>query len=66
MIALFVAGLWLGELRWRHIFLACLVAVAGFVLFAVFQWHPAGYTAVIGAIDIVLILVIFKGDIRLR
>ena len=66
MFVLFVVGLWLGELRWLHILYALLVALIGFLAFAFFGWHPAGYVVVIAAIDIVLILMIFKGDISLR
>jgi hypothetical protein len=43
-----------------------LAAVVGFFVFAVFRWHPAGYTAVLAGIDIMLILAIFKGDIAIR
>jgi hypothetical protein len=66
MLVLFIVGLWLNELRWLHILYALVVALIGFVAFAFFGWHPAGYVVVIATIDIVLILMIFKGDISLR
>jgi len=66
MLVLFVLGLWLEELRWLHIFYALMIAVLGFAAFALFGWHPAGYVVVIALIDVVLILMIFKGDISLR
>jgi len=66
MFILFVVGLWMGELKWSHISCSLLIAVFGFAAFAFFGWHPAGYTAVIAAIDIILILMVFKGDVSLR
>jgi hypothetical protein len=66
LIVLCVMGLHLEELRWSHVGLCILLAIGGLLLFAHFRWPPLAYTVVLAAIDIVLILVVFKGDIRIR
>ena len=66
LLFLLIAGVYLGELRGGHVIFCLLIAVAGLFLFHRFGWHLNAYTAVLGAIDVVLVLVIFKGDIRIR
>lgn len=65
-IALLTIGFVLQELSWWQIAIflgAAAVLLYGFYLF----WLPlAAYTAVLGMLDIILILMIFKGDITIR
>lgn len=66
LIVLLILGLYLGELRASHILSCLAVAAGGFFVFAQLRWPFLAYTAVLAAIDLVLILVIFKGDIKIR
>jgi hypothetical protein len=66
MIVLFAVGLRLGELRWMHVVYCLVAAIFGLFVFAAFNWHPIGYTAILAGIDIILILAIFKSDIVIR
>ena len=64
--ALLVAGLMLGELDWKG--LAGFVLAAGglFAAFVACRWPLMGYTAVLAALDVVLVLWVFRGDVSLR
>jgi len=64
MVVLLILGLRLGELRWRHVAMVITITIGAFALFIRFKLPPLLYTGVLAGIDIVLILVIFKGDIR--
>lgn len=64
-IGLLVTGLYLQELRWSHVALCFLIALGAVVPFAVFHWHSIIYTAVLGVIDVVLVLVVFKDNIQI-
>jgi len=66
LIVLLVIGLYLGELRASHVVFCLAVAAGGLFVFYQFKWPLLAYTAVLAAVDVVLILVIFKGDIRIR
>jgi hypothetical protein len=69
LVALFVLlilGLYLRELRASHVVFTLAIAAGGLFVFNQLGWPILAYTAVLAAIDIVLILVIFKGDIRIR
>ena len=66
MIVLLILGLYLGELRGSHVVLCLAIAVGGVFVFYQLRWPFLAYTAVLGLIDVILILVIFKGDIRIR
>lgn len=65
-LALLIAGVWLGELSWR--------AAGGFfltpcVLFPVILlsgMSPMILMVALALLDIILVLMIFKGDLRIR
>ena len=65
-ITLLIAGLVMDELRWSHVGLCLLFAAGALALFAMFHWQPNLYVAVLAVMDIVLILIIFKGNIGIR
>lgn len=65
-VILLVLGVSLDELTWLGAGLCLFVAVATLVVFAVFQWPVMIYFVGLTFADIVLILVIFKGDITIR
>ena len=59
-------GVSMEELTWLHAGLCLLFAITGFVAFVAFQWPLVAYFAGLALADIVLVLVIFKGDILIR
>jgi hypothetical protein len=65
-IMLLACGIFMQELRWMHVGMCLLLVVLAAALFATFHWQPIFYNAVLAGMDIVLILVIFKGDISIR
>lgn len=66
LVFLLIVGVYLGELRASHVLLWLAVAVVGLFVFYHLGWPFGAYTVVLATIDVVLILVIFKGDIRIR
>lgn len=65
-IALLIIGFILQELSWRQIALFLSVAAASLYGFYLFWFPLAAYAAVLGVMDIILILLIFKRDITIR
>lgn len=65
-IVLLVFGINMDELRWRHVGLCLLLAASALVMIVVFQWQFIIFSSVLAVMDVVLVLVIFKGDIRIR
>lgn len=65
-IALLIIGFILQELSWWQIVLFLGVAAAAFYGFYLLWLPLAAYAAVLGLLDIILILIIFKGDITIR
>ena len=66
LIVLLIVGLVMDELRWSHVGLCLLFVVGALMVFAAFHWQPIIFTVVLAVMDIVLILVIFKGNIQIR
>lgn len=66
LVVLLMIGLYLSELRASHVVICLAIAAGGLFVFHELRWPFLAYTAVLAAIDVVLILVIFKGDIRIR
>jgi len=64
-IVLLIVGFAMDELTWSNIGLCVLIAVTMFIVFGIFQWPFLIYTVVLAVLDIVLVLVIFKGDISI-
>ncbi len=65
-VVLLIIGLFKQELSWGQVGLFILIAVGGLFGLHFFGVHFAAYAAVLGFFDVVLILMIFKGDISLR
>jgi hypothetical protein len=63
-VGLLIAGLYLQELDWKNVGVASLVFVAVTVLAGVFGFPALAFTAIMAVLDIVLVLMVFKGDIR--
>jgi hypothetical protein len=59
-------GLRSGEIRLNHAAICCALAIAGFPVMHYVGLHQVAYTAWLAAIDIYLVLKIFKGDIQIR
>jgi|LakMenEpi03Aug12_release.lakeMendotaPanAssembly.Ray.scaffolds.fasta_scaffold475890_1 hypothetical protein len=65
-IALLISGLVLQELCWSKTALFLGVAAAVLCGFYLFRLPLAAYAAPLCVLDIILILIIFKGDINIR
>lgn len=65
-LVLLISGIIKDELRVLQAAVFLVVAVAAFFLVALLQWPVFAYTAFIALLDVVLILMIFKGDVHLR
>jgi len=63
---LLACGIYMQELHWVHVGMCLLLVVLVAGLFVTFHWQPIFYNVVLVGMDIVLILVIFKGDITIR
>ena len=64
LVVLLVIGRCMGELEWFGIALVLLIVGVAAALFAYLDLHPVLMTAVYALIDVVLVLKIFKGDLR--
>ncbi len=65
-IVLLIIGLVLQELSWRQIALFLGVATASLYGFYLLWLPLVAYAAVLGILDVILILMIFKRDITIR
>jgi len=65
-VVLLAMGASMQELQWPHVVGCMLFAAAVFAVVALLQWSFAIFYSVLAVIDIVLVLIIFKGDIRIR
>ena len=65
-IVLLVFGINMGELRLSHAGLCLLFAAVALATIVAFQWPFVIFSSVLAVMDVVLVLVIFKGDIRIR
>jgi hypothetical protein len=65
-VVLLGCGIAMDELGWLHAGLWVLAAIGTGAVIALLQWPFALLCAVIAIMDVVLILVIFKGDLRIR
>ncbi len=69
LIAFFVLlafGINMGELRLSHAGLCLLFAVVTLAMIAALQWPFIIFSSILAMMDVFLVLVIFKGDIRIR
>ena len=64
-VGLLIVGIKLQELAWSHVVLFILTLVAVSILVGVFRLPPVFLTALLALLDIVLVLMIFKGDISI-
>ncbi|HWB58835.1 MAG TPA: hypothetical protein VG733_05055 [Chthoniobacteraceae bacterium] len=64
-VGLLVAGLVKEELGWRSVFLWLVVGAALFGVFVAFRWQPYFLLAAYALLDIILVFVVFKGDIQI-
>jgi hypothetical protein len=64
-ICLLIAGLYLQELDWRDVGLAVLILVAGMIVLSLFRLPPMLFTALVAILDAVLVVKVFKGDLRI-
>jgi hypothetical protein len=64
-LCLLIGGLYMRELDWRHVAGLLLLVGGACVALGVFQFPGVVRTAIVAVIDVVLILVICKGDIRI-
>jgi len=62
---LLVFGINMGELRLSHVGLCLLFAVVTLVTIAALQWPFIIFSSILAMMDVFLVLVIFKGDIRI-
>jgi hypothetical protein len=65
-IILLVMGVSMEEWTWLHVGLYLFIAVAIAAAFTVFQWPVVLYFVGLALVDIVMLLVIFQGDVRIR
>ncbi|WP_309693496.1 hypothetical protein [Armatimonas sp.] len=65
LLVLLGVGLYLEELRPKHVAFCLALALAVFAVFQMLHWHWFGYAFFLTLLDGILVLVIFKGDIRL-
>ena len=65
-LALLILGIVKDELRVLQAATFLVAAIAAFFICTLFQWPIFAHTAFIALLDIVLVLIIFRGDIRLR
>lgn len=66
LIVLPVTGVDLGELRAPHVLFCLATAVGGVFVCYELRWSLGPYFATVAVMDIVLVVVIFKGDIRIH
>ncbi len=59
-------GISMEELTWLHAGLCLVFAAAVLVAFAAFQWPFILYFVGLALTDVVLVIVVFKGDIQIR
>ena len=64
-LVLMVAGWYLGRLRSPQIVTLLVVWLAGLLAAGLLPLEPSLFTAYVALVDVVLILVIFRGDIRI-
>ncbi len=64
-IGLLIAGRMMDELQWYHIALCVLIAVGALLAFPFLHWQSNLGMAVLSVMNVVLILIIFKGDIQI-
>lgn len=65
-LVLLILGIVKDELRVLHAAAFLVMAIAVFFVVALLHWPIFAYTAFIALLDIVLILMVFRGDVRLR
>ena len=65
-IGLLIVGRVKDELRWSHVAVCLCLALGALTAFIKFGWQPNFYIAVLGILDVILLLVVFKGDIQIR
>jgi hypothetical protein len=66
LVVLLITGISLGELRVSSAVVCLAIVGSGFPLFYFLDWELAAYMAVLAVIDIILVLVIFKSDLRIH
>jgi hypothetical protein len=66
LVVLLIVGRCMGEIEWSGIALVSLIVGVAATLVAYLDLHPVLLTAVCALIDVVLVLKIFKGDIRIN
>ncbi len=59
-------GVSMEELTWLQVGMCVFLAVAALAAFALSQWPPILYFVGLTVVDVVLVLVIFKGDVQIR
>jgi len=64
-VGLLIVGLYLQELEWRHVGWLLVIVVVVFVIVGVFRLPSLLFTAILAVLDVILVLMIFKGDIRI-
>lgn len=64
-VILLVMGVQMGELNWLQVGLYLLVAAGAFLVVGACRWSGTVFFSVIAVMDIVLVITIFKGDIRI-
>ena len=60
-----VVGKWMDELGWKHVGLFAVLAVAAYGIITLMAWPPFVLNSVLALLDVILVLVIFKGDLRI-
>jgi hypothetical protein len=64
-VVLLIAGVSLQELTWRHVGWVSLVEVGFLFVVGIFHLQPYFFTVATALLDFILVLVIFKGDVRI-
>jgi len=65
-LGLLIAGIFMQELSARRAAVFLVIAIAALVTTYLLDLHVTVFAVVLCILDIILILMIFKGDIRLR
>lgn len=65
-VCLLIFGRIQDELSWRQIGLFLLIGIVSLILLQVFHAPAFLYIVILALLDIVLVLIVFKGDIQIR
>jgi hypothetical protein len=59
-------GIVMEELTWPQVGLCLLLAIGALAVIIALQWPSIVFSSALALLDVVLVLVVFKGDIQIR